>query len=118
MARKKTIDTEVDGQQDLIDVETPEGKAAMKLGRAYRRLKETHAGERRRFKDKEDTAANKFRIAIAELGIKPNADGSFRFQLDGYLVTIPAVKNPPINMKPLREVDESEDEDEDTEDAE
>lgn len=109
---RKNAVADVDGQQDLIDVDTPEGKAAMKIGRAYRRMREEHNDQRTKMRDKEQATADKLRAAISDLGIAPQADGSYHCVLDGYEVVIPAPKNPPIKIKAIKNVDESEEEDE------
>lgn len=97
----------------MIAVDPANAKELTKLGRAYRRLKEAHGEQRATFRDKEGKAVTKFMDALKVADISPHSDGSYRFTCDGYLITIPAVKNPPIKMKPLKEGAEPEDDDDD-----
>lgn len=105
----------VEGQQDLIDVDTPEGKAAKRIARQYRRMREEHNETRTTMREKEASVAEKLRTAISDLGIQPKADGSYHCVLDGCDITIPAPKNPPIKIKDAKDEDDEEAEGEEDE---
>ena len=109
MGRKKR--TTDDEQQELIDVQPENNKELLRAGRAYNKLRDTHASERDSFRKKELAALEKFLAAIKEAGVNPRADGSYRFTADGELIIV-TPKMPKVRMEPIAELGALEEEEE------
>lgn len=99
-----------EGQLQLIEVDSPETKAAKRHALQYMRLRESNASERESMRDKESDKADKLRAALAACGIKPGADGRCECEIGGMHIIIPAMRNPAVRVKMIEDRGEEEEE--------
>jgi predicted site-specific integrase-resolvase len=84
MAKKKKNTNKTEEQMDLLDVHPQEAKQILSIAKNYKDV----VNERVKLTKKETDLKEKLKSLIRSAGLTPMADGTIKFSLDGYSISM------------------------------